>query len=355
MKEQARQSPAGSFRAPSNRPPANGDGHTHERACLNCGAELVGDYCHACGQKAHVHRTIAAWWHDLVHGVLHLDGKIWRTLPMLAWRPGELTHRYVHGQRANFVSPLALFLFSVFLMFAVFSAAGAKLIDPSGVSVTMTEARQEAEQRGSALEKRRAAELKEGRPTAAIDRELAKNREEVATLRRLETGNLDPVGKATANSAAGAGGQNPKFLEDAFQRAKQNPSLLVYKLQTNAYKFSWALIPLSVPFLWLLFLHRRRYREQFSGYDHFVFITYSIAAMSLGLVLFVLLRMAGLSSGLVNVAFMAAAVAHIYRQLRGAYGLSRWSAAWRTLVLLWFAAIVLSLFGLMLLAIGVFG
>ena len=292
-----------------------------------------------------------------MHGVLHLDGKIWRTLPMLAWRPGELTRRYVHGERANFVSPLALFLFSVFLMFAVFSAAGAKLIDPSGVSVMMKEERQDAEERRSALEKRRAAELEAGRPTAAIDRELAKNREEVATLRRLETGNLDPLRKATANSDAGQPGRRRtrNSSRTPIERAKQNPSLLVYKLQTNAYKFSWALIPLSVPFLWLLFLHRRRYREQFSGYDHFVFITYSIAAMSLGLVLFVLLRMAGLSSGLVNVAFMAAAVAHIYRQLRGAYGLSRWSAAWRTLVLLWFAAIVLSLFGLMLLAIGVFG
>lgn len=30
------------------------DGHTHESACLNCGALLTGPYCHACGQQAHV-------------------------------------------------------------------------------------------------------------------------------------------------------------------------------------------------------------------------------------------------------------------------------------------------------------
>ena len=35
-------------------------------------------------------------------------GKIWRTLPMLAWRPGELTRRYIEGERARFVSPMAL-------------------------------------------------------------------------------------------------------------------------------------------------------------------------------------------------------------------------------------------------------
>ena len=64
---------------------AGGGGHTHERNCLNCGTELAGDFCHACGQQAHVHRTLTAFWHDLAHGVLHVEGKIWNTLPMLAW------------------------------------------------------------------------------------------------------------------------------------------------------------------------------------------------------------------------------------------------------------------------------
>jgi hypothetical protein len=100
------------------------DGHTHEQSCLNCGAALSGPFCHSCGQKAHVHRTLTAFWHDLAHGVLHLDGKIWRTLPLLAWHPGDLTRRYARGERAKFVSPMALFLFSVFLMFAVFRLVG---------------------------------------------------------------------------------------------------------------------------------------------------------------------------------------------------------------------------------------
>ena len=34
------------------------DGHTHEKICLNCGTALIGPYCSACGQKAHVHRTV---------------------------------------------------------------------------------------------------------------------------------------------------------------------------------------------------------------------------------------------------------------------------------------------------------
>src|SRR5262245_31404414 len=83
--------------------PAHGEGGAGTRGgtCLNCGTQLIGAHCHSCGQNAHVHRTIGAFLHDLLHGALHFEGKIWRTLPLLAWRPGELTRRYVEGGRAR--------------------------------------------------------------------------------------------------------------------------------------------------------------------------------------------------------------------------------------------------------------
>ena len=61
------------------------------------------------------------------------------------------------------------------------------------------------------------------------------------------------------------------------QKAFANPALILYKLQANAYKFAWALIPLSLPFMWLLYPFSRR----FHTYDHFVFVTYSISFMLL--------------------------------------------------------------------------
>src|SRR4029079_4004217 len=60
-----------------------------------------------------------------------------------------------------------------------------------------------------------------------------------------------------------------------WQKAKQDPKLLIYKFQTNAYKYSWLLIPLSVPFVALTFLWRRK----FGVYDHTIFTTYSITFM----------------------------------------------------------------------------
>ena len=105
--------------------PSAGEGHGDSHGlCLNCGTALVGSHCHNCGQAGHVHRSLSAIGHDILHGVFHFEGKLWRTLPMLAWRPGELTRRYIDGERARFVSPMAIFLFSVFAMFAVFSWTG---------------------------------------------------------------------------------------------------------------------------------------------------------------------------------------------------------------------------------------
>src|SRR3546814_17154075 len=41
----------------------------------------------------------------------------------------------------------------------------------------------------------------------------------------------------------------------------KTPSLMAYTTPTNAYNFPWALIPISVQLLWLVFLHSRRQRD----------------------------------------------------------------------------------------------
>jgi hypothetical protein len=138
--------------------------------CPNCGATLTGAYCASCGQPAHLHRTITGLGHDILHSAFHFEGKLWRTLPELVIDPGRLTRRYVHGERAKFVSPVALYLFTVFLMYAVFSVTGS----PLGVAdwKEMTEnARREA-QIGAARRRhpahRRAHRKKARTPAAAF-------------------------------------------------------------------------------------------------------------------------------------------------------------------------------------------
>jgi hypothetical protein len=281
--------------------------------------------------------------------VLHFEGKIWRTLPLLAWRPGDLTRRYVAGERAKFVSPMALFLFSVFLMFAVFSWVGGPLGPVSSDGVTPAQAqaaRTQAEGRLRAMETDRAARAARGENVSVLDRQIAVLR---GTLRQVSLSS----GRTSdgVNISVGARETGIAWLDKAIHKARENPSLLLYKLQSNAYKFSWVLIPISVPFLWLLFFWKRRY----GLYDHVVFVTYSLCFLTLLLVLLAVGQALFHPGSEAVLAVLVLQPLHMYRQLRGAYLLSRLGAAWRTILLLGFAVIATVIFFLLLLALGLLG
>ena len=332
---------------PGELPPVGG--HTHESACLDCGTLLVGKHCHACGQRAHVHRTLGAFFHDLLHGVLHLEGKTWRTLPMLALRPGELTRRYVEGERTRFVSPLALFLFAVFLMFAVFSTIGGPL--PSGASsqvqTGMSESATSLRAQMFELERRRAASAAKGQRTQEVDRELAGLRNELSLIEQFEReGLLAALGHRVVDDLPNG------FFRKAVEKFNKEPALTLYKLQANAYKFSWLLIPIWVPLVWLLFLWRQ---EHWQLYDHTVFVTYSLSFQFLAAILMILLSRAGSPAGPLMTIFSIGINVHIYRQFRGAYRLRRFSAIWRTAALTGIAGMAFMLFALALIAIGAAG
>ncbi|HET7708002.1 MAG TPA: DUF3667 domain-containing protein [Sphingomicrobium sp.] len=307
---------------------AEAEGHTHEKNCLNCGASLAGAYCHDCGQKAHVHRTLRAFWHDILHSVFHFEGRVWRTLPMLAWHPGVLTRRYIDGERATFVSPIALFLFSAFLMFAVAGLTGA--FDSAG-SPQRTTAQEidRASAKIKRLEASRAEAMAEKKSTARIDEQLVETRAERAILQRIRVGTA-PKAQVSSKGA-------PQFLQGWIDKAAANPDLLFYKLKTNAYKFSWALIPLSVPFVWLLFPWNRR----FTFYDHTVFVTYSLCFMML---LLIVASTVGLLIPLAASFAWLAPPFHMYRHLKETYDLKRRGALWRTALLIGFAFVAVGLF-----------
>ena len=314
-----------------------GEGHSHETHCLNCGAELVGPFCYACGQHAHVHKTLTAFFHDLAHGVFHLEGKLWNTIPMLAWRPGELTRRYIDGQRARFVSPIALFLFCVFLMFGVVGLTSntTKMTARAAADAAHDLARDQ--QKLAVLQQQRAGAT--GPVASNLDEKIDDLKGEMVALQAVKTGKVD----ASIHFADG-------FLDglnDKFKDAAQNPELLFYKLKTNAYKFSWALIPISVPFVWLLFPFSRRFKV----YDHTVFVTYSLCFMMLLLAASSLVGL--VSDSVASIAWLVPPV-HMYRQLRGTYGVSKKGALWRTALLTIFAFIAISLFASLLFTLGAF-
>ncbi len=316
--------------------------------CLNCGAALTTSFCGQCGQKAKVHRTLAAFWHDLIHGVFHFDGKIWRTLPLLFFKPGYLTRRYVHGERAKFVSPLALFLFTVFLMFAAFNVIGGEGAQLNVPAQSLAKARSAIEGQIAEGEKALAAAQASGKPAGDLSelrRELAELRADLREVNNIKPEEFAQKGIGT-NIHTGI-----DRLDRTVKHAAENPQLFFYKVQSSAYKFSWALILLSTPFVWLLFAWRR----EFKIFDHAVFVTYSICFMMLLFTAGALVGAYTILSVLVGFALTLWPPVHFYKQLKYAYGLGRFGAAWRTVLLSLFAIIVLTLFAVLILAIGATG
>ena len=393
----------------------------HGAACLNCGAQLTGAFCGACGQKAHVHRTLAGFGHDLLHGVFHFDGKIWKTLPMLFWHPGELTRRYIHGERAKFVSPLALFLFTVFLTYAAFNNLVPHNVElNTKVSAETAEAEYQSDRKEildsiAALEKEKreriaatglsyewmdseiarnrdglkeleenhgkdvytadlaarkfaiiqrqsattisrleaelAAKRKAGQPTAPISQKIEDEKASVKLMEKAQaalSANVERDVKFTFTNVSFFGS---KKLNEAAKHAAENPQLLLYKIQSNAYKFSWALIPISLPFLWLLFFWRR----QFKLFDHAVFITYSLCFMMTWATISSAIVILEIGHPILIIPIVCFPPLHIYRQLHRAYQTTRFGAIWRTFLLSNFAMLALTLFASLILTLGIAG
>lgn len=320
-------------------PTAGGNSEPDDGACLNCSTPLTGAFCSACGQKARVHRSLRSFFGDMVQGLFNFEGKIWRTLPMLAWRPGEMTRRYVQGERARFVSPVALYLFTVFAMFAVLNFTGAMNPDANPVGFDLGKVKADEQATLKTLEAERAAAVSRRADVKDLDRQIERQNKDIAEVVAMQNGAPIQFDGAEEEDA-------PKWLKGAASRIQRDPKQFVRNAQDAASKFSWLLIPLSAPFLWLLFPLNRRYHL----YDHTVFVTYSLSFM----------MMLAIAAGLLVSANWIAVASflffvppiHMYRQLRGAYRLGRISALIHTVLLVTFACVAATLFLMVVFAIG---
>ena len=150
-------------------------------------------------------------------------------------------------------------------------------------------------------------------------------------------------------------GEAPRFVEAAETVERGGVALPCIRLWPGspvlALRAELALFDvdaLALPLVWLLFPFSRR----FGLYDHTVFVTYSLCAMSLVVVVVTVL-----ASFNVPALWLALLYPpwHMCRQLKGAYGLTRFGALWRTGVLALGSVLALILFSLVLALLEVAG
>lgn len=327
----------------------------HDGTCGNCGAALEGRYCHVCGQRGHVHRSVLHLIEEFFHGLLHLDGKIIRTAPLLLFRPGALTRRYLEGQRVRFVTPIGMFLFTIFLMFfavatidadqVVHPEASMPAADRAHLKQDIEDAKQQVKDHvkgdaatlgavENALDK--AEKAADATPTEEKKDDTANEDDDVEHMFDHPLGfDWRAISKKLSRKKAGTTSLGPE-TEQRIRASLADPDLLVFKLRSAASEYSFLLVPASVPFLWLMFFWKRRVYL----FDHVIFSLHSLSFMAL----FVTLVIVGLEFHVAQQiwfwAFLVPPV-HMFFHLRGTYQLGTFGALWRTVMLSFIAIIVL--------------
>jgi hypothetical protein len=96
------------------------DLHHTASNCPNCEAAVAGNFCHQCGQETVLHPpSTREFLHEFIGHYVALEGKLWKSMGLLLFRPGRLTLEYIKGRRVRFVQPLRLYLTFSLIFFAV--------------------------------------------------------------------------------------------------------------------------------------------------------------------------------------------------------------------------------------------
>ena len=324
--------------------------------CANCDAPLQGQWCSNCGQDSDTHqRSILHLAWEAIEGLLHLDGRLARTVPDLFLRPGRLAHDYMEGRLVRHVPPFRMFL--VALLIFIFAAEHA-------THESNRDQQRQAEARAAALAtpQGRATEAARQRTEAAKDRdddlkEAAKDRadeykdpdDKPARIEARYAGQLakihnryliavdqaDRVAKdlppeTVAEAAAHAGVPPPKvkrvqWWSEGLRKAKANPEYYLTVMFAWGHRMAVLLLPILGLSLAAVYRNKRRYFI----YDHLLvamnLLSFSFLINAVALVL---------PSPVMPYALATAALwtpINLFQTLRGAYGSSILGATLKTI------------------------
>lgn len=358
-------------------------------ACANCGAVLQGAYCHVCGQNSDDHkRSILHLFWEAIEGLLHLDGRLWRTLPALFFRPGRLARDYIEGRTARHVPPFRTFLVSLLLLiFAAehaihvlreheevrVHAETARLATPQGREAEAARLRSEAVKERDEELKAAADERVRDLKSADSDGERRQAESDYqSSLRTAQTGYAKQTARAdgvqrgeiantsgvlvasperrrdlaaqirnnvtvSATPAAGGGHVTTKVTDSWFKeglaKAVENPDYYLTVMFGWAHRIAVLLLPIVGLSLALVYLNRRKYFL----YDHLLvamnLLSFAFLTNALGLIL---------PQTLWPYWFGLLALwtpVNLFQTLRGAYGSSVVGALTKTLVV-WFITVI---------------
>jgi hypothetical protein len=279
--------------------------------CANCSTPLLGPWCHACGQLGEdFHRSTLKLLGEAFEGLVHFDGRMWATLPDLAFKPAALTRGYLEGRRAPQIPPLRLFLVVLLVFFLAGSLPGG-----GGTAQTVV-----TDDHGHVLSK----------TTKALTALTPEQKDEVKAQINKAAIKFDGFDSAAAT----------EWLKARLIMVLDDPERFKLILESWSERFAFLTLPLAAGLLSLLYVFQRR----FFVYDHIIFSLHSLSAM--GLLATLVRTISAVVPHGASVLFLAAPV-HLFFHMRGVYGSSVPGTLARMAVLF-----VLSLIGILLIGLG---
>jgi hypothetical protein len=227
--------------------------------CLNCGAQLGGQFCGSCGQRdIPPYPSVRELAIDAALEFSGWDGRLASTLRALVLRPGMLTREFLEGRRARYISPLRLYL-TASLAYFVLSAAAPNVRLPSGKSgglnVTLTPTDSQSSARGPER-------------VAKVASEALSNPEALSPAEKQ--GALDDIKRA------------PAFMQPFLRRGIEDPGGIKRGILETMPRMLFALLPIFAGIV-ALFYHGRKYPEHlyFAIHLHaFIFLALAVAALA---------------------------------------------------------------------------
>jgi hypothetical protein len=329
---------------------------TKGEPCRNCGAPVAERYCSRCGQLAsNFHRPFFSLVASSLADTFALDSRLWRSLPLLLFRPGRMTRNYLDGKRARYVPPFRLFLLSSVLFFLTVFGLGDRLGWYQDWALNPQSAMElaEAEREQMIVDLKEFLANEDLDPDSRDGLEIAlKNLESGSNIPflDLQTGTVDRdalnemIDLTTNDGASPEEVETMKGVGERFARVVENQDLFGARLREWMPRFSLMFMPLLALMLTIIYAwHRRVY-----VYDHVIaalhFQTFVYAVSTVLLLAGALLH---IGPGWLFTIGAGWGVWYLHRQLRVTYGTGFFMAALRTSILL-----ILGITVLFLLALG---